>query len=803
MNSDKPQKPAQAGRNAPLHHLKLLEDLAVLAARADHPQEVLEAVVKRIAKSMDYDVCSLYSYDPASETLRLGATHGLPPRSIGRINMQANEGLIGLVVESGEAVAVEDALSHERFKFFPELSEEKFHSFLGVPVGQGKSMLGVLAVQTRRRRRFAPEEESLLRTAAGQVRSLMLNAHLTERLQREEKERERFRREMIEVTRRLEAYEPNGESRSQAEAEGRIRFSGLGASPGFGNGRAHCVVAQTDFADIEILDADDPVLETRRFEEAIAKAVDELEGTRKRMRELVPEVGGAIYEALGLVLDDESFIRRVKRGISNGLAAESSLKRVVQEYAAKFAALPDSYLRERAVDVRDVGRRILRHLLGVVGEAKIEVGDDTVLVAQELTLSDLASVDTGKLCGIVAGAGGNTSHAAILAKSLEIPTVVGCGDVIGQCREGDLIIVDGNTGTVYLRPNEEVWLEYKRLHQEYSEFQRGLEDVRDLPGTTTDGHQVALMANIGLLGELELADRYGAEGVGLYRSEFQFLSCRDFPSEEEQYAFYKRVIDKMAPRPVTIRTLDLGADKYPAYMGGHKEANPFLGWRSIRISLDLENFFHEQLRAILVAAGEAPLRILFPMITSLEEIRRVREIFSDCMGDLVAEGKAPTVDVELGAMIEVPAAVLRAPQIVREVDFVSIGTNDLIQYTLAVDRDNSKVAPMYEPLHPAILDSIRLVAEAAHEAGRRVGMCGEMASNPLCTLFLVGIGMDELSMGPQYIPVVKKLIRAVSFEDARVLSQGLLRCDTVQEVKGLMFDRLRDLGLIELIEAYN
>ncbi len=793
-------------RTPPGHSLALLEEIAVLIGRVHDPQEVLELVVKRIASAMDYDVCSLYSYDPKTESLSLAATHGLPSRCIGRVTMQKGEGLVGLVIEQAEPIAVEDALSHPRFKFFPELGEEKYHSFLGVPVGNSAFLLGVLVVQTRWRRHFGKEEQSLIRTAAGQLHAVMVNAHLTERLQRQEDERDRFRREMIEATHRLEQYE-KGEASSDAAAtgaEGPVRLSGLGVSPGFGTGRAHCLVKHLDFADVENTEVEDPIAEAARFDEALTAASADIEKARGRMHELVPEVGGAIYEALRLVLEDESLARRVHELIADGDVAEFALKRVIGEYAETLASMTDSYLRERAVDVRDVGRRILDRLSGSDGSATLDVvDDDTVLVAEELALTDLSSVDTAKLCGIVTGAGGKTSHAAILAKSLEIPTVVGCGDAIEYCRQGDEIIVDGNTGTAYLRPGPEVWGEYKRLHAEYVAFQRGLESLRDLPAETTDGHRVGLLANVGLLSELELADHYGAEGVGLYRTEFQFLSYRDFPSEAEQLVFYRRLIKRMGARPVTIRTLDLGADKYPAYMGGHKEANPFLGWRSIRVSLDLENLFEEQIRAILSAGGGAPLRILFPMITSVEEIRRVREVYADCVSDLAARGKMPAADVELGAMIEVPAAVLRVEQILREVDFVAIGTNDLIQYTLAVDRDNSRVAAMYEPLHPAVLVSVKTVVDAAHAAGRRVSMCGEMAANPMCTLFLLGLGLDELSMGPQYIPVIKKLIRAVSMADAADLALELLNCETIEEIKGRIFATLRENGLLELVETYN
>ena len=774
-----------------------------MLGRTEDHQEALEGVVRLVAVAMDCEVCSLYNYDPESSLLSLAATAGLPARSIGRISMSSHEGLVGLVVEERGPVNVEDALKHKRFKFFPELVEEKYHAFLGVPVGEGDAILGVLVLQARRRRRFVEDEITVLKAVAGHVRAVVVNADLTMRLQREEAEREVYRRNMVRAIRRLEAYEATSRmASSDAPLDDLVRLTGQGVSPGIGIGRAHVVVPPADLDAVAIHECEDPNVDIARFEAALARSIEDVEHARTRMRVLVPEVGGAIYEALRMVIEDISFASRVKEEIENGLGAESALRTVVAEYVNRFEKLPDSYLRERAVDVRDAGQRILGHLLGLTHQV-LDVDNDAVLVAGELTLSDLAAVEHSRLRAIVTGAGGETSHAAILAKSLEIPTVVGAEGLMNSCREGDDLIVDGNTGTVYVRPSVEILDEYRRIDEQFRNFQRGLEDIAELPAETLDGYRIPLMANIGLLADVEYADLHGAEGVGLFRTELPFMSYRDFPSEDEQVALYYSLIDRMGDRPVTIRTLDIGADKYPAYVGREREQNPFLGWRSIRISLSEESVFQEQLRAILRAAGEAPLRILFPMITSVEEIRRVKEIYAECVADLAATGIRPPAGVELGAMIEVPAAVLRARTIMREVDFVSIGTNDLIQYTLAVDRDNRRVASMYEPLHPSILQSIKTVVDAARDCGRSVSMCGEMAGNPLCTLFLVGVGIDELSMGSMYIPVIKKLIRSIKMADAERIAEELLRLDSVEEVKGHIFACLQENDLIELVEAFS
>jgi len=779
----------------------LLEELTVLLGRSAEPGEALEGLVRMVAAAFDCEVCSLYSYDDETGLLSLAATHGLPARSIGRVTMSKSEGLVGLVVEQQAPVVVDDALAHARFKFFPETGEEKYHSFLGVPVGEGGTTLGVLVVQSRRRRRFAPEEVSLARSVAGQVRAFMVNAHLSERLQRQEEERERYRREMQKAVSRLESLE-SARSRTEKKTRetGTVMFSGLGASPGVGIGRAHRIEPPASLADVESVAGRGAAEERARFEAALSEAVREVEEARVRMRELVPEVGGAIFEALRMMIEDRSFAARIVEEIDKGIAAEGALKIVVYDYVKRFEDMSDHYLRERAADVREAGQRILGHLLGVETGAP-EVRDNAVLIAIELSVTDLATVDHDKLCGIVASTGGVTSHAAILAKSLGIPTVVGADGVFESVREGADVVVDGNSGTVYLRPGPDVVAEYRRLDSEYRAFQRGLEHLRELPAETLDGHRVSLLANVGLLGELDLIARYGAEGIGLYRTEFPFLSYRDFPNEDEQRNLYRRVFQRMRGKPVTIRTLDLGADKHPLFGSQLRERNPFLGLRSIRLSLESEDFFREQIRAVLRAAEGAPLRLLFPMITNVEEMRRVREIYAECLSDLAAGGFDVPPNVELGAMIEVPAAVLRAPQLMREVDFVSIGTNDLIQYTLAVDRDNLKVASMYEPLHPAVLQSIRMTVDAGHDAGRRVGMCGEMAGNPLCTLLLIGMGLDELSMGAPSVPVIKQLVRSARYDDAVRIAAEALRCDTIEEVKGCVIAALRERGLIELVDA--
>jgi phosphoenolpyruvate-protein phosphotransferase len=381
--------------------------------------------------------------------------------------------------------------------------------------------------------------------------------------------------------------------------------------------------------------------------------------------------------------------------------------------------------------------------------------------------------------------------------------VVGAEHLTDVVHEHDDVIVDGNSGVVYINPGPDVTREYQRLDREYRAFNRELEAIRDLPAETTDGHRVNLYANIGLIGDIHFAKEHGAEGVGLYRTEVPFLSHKDFPGEEEQLTLYRTVLEKMQGKPVTIRTLDLGADKYASFLTAHQEENPFLGWRSIRISVEMPTIFKMQLRAILRAGASGPVRMLFPMISSLEEIRRVKELVDEARAELDEAGLPYDRAMPIGIMIEVPAAVWLAPRLIEEVDFFSIGTNDLIQYLLAVDRNNSKVAPLYEPLHPAVLAAVGDVARAAKDAGKWVGMCGEMAADPLCTLPLIGMGLDDLSMGPFFIPIIKRFIRSVPFGLAEEVAREVRGLATAKEVKGYLFARLRELGVIELMDIYH
>jgi phosphoenolpyruvate-protein phosphotransferase len=581
-------------------------------------------------------------------------------------------------------------------------------------------------------------------------------------------------------------------------------LKGLAASPGFGRGRAHVLEPHMEISAIQKKKARNVEREMERFRAAVERGIEQINVVKQRMSTLISKEEGAIFDVYRLILEDPAIIQQIEAQIrKEKYVAEYAIRVVFEQYLQSIARIDDDYLRERTADVKDAAQRLLENLSGAT-DRHIEIPEDAVLVAQDLSPADLSMLEGDRFRGIILATGGVTTHASILAKSFEIPSVVALENLMESVHQGDSLVVDGNAGVVYVNPSQEVTREYDRLERDYAALNRELEELKEEPAETLDGHRVSLYANIGLLSDIAFAHMHGAQGVGLYRTEIPFLAHRDFPSEEEQYSLYRRVVEGMAGKPVTIRTLDIGADKYPSYIrSAGLEPNPFLGWRSIRISLEVEEIFKTQLRAILRVGNLGRVRLLIPMVSSLEEILKVKELLAEAKEELHREGTPFDRHMELGIMIEVPSAVQLAERFLREVDFLSIGTNDLIQYILAVDRSNRRVANLYEPLHPAVLSALQATIEAGKKEGKRVAMCGEMAGDPLCALLLLGMGLEEFSVGSLYVPVVKKTIRSITYQAAKSAAQIVLEMDTVGEIKKYLFDQMRELGMVELLEMYH
>jgi phosphotransferase system enzyme I (PtsI) len=495
-----------------------------------------------------------------------------------------------------------------------------------------------------------------------------------------------------------------------------------------------------------------------------------------------------------MIMDDSMFFNAtINTILSEKINAEWALKKSVQSIENLFSQIDDPYIRERIVDVEYVAERVLRNLAGKEQESLYEISERVIIVAHELSPADTSSINIAKVMGFITDVGGRTSHAAIIAQSLKIPAVVGLEAVTRQVQDGTLLIVNGNTGEVILDPDDDLIILYqeKQLHQE--RFDSSIIRLSHLPAETKDGHMISVRANIEFLEEVATAKDHGAEGIGLYRTEFHYLRSQGLPREDELFEDYKEVAEILAPNPVTIRTLDLGGDRFSSEISWTKETNPALGLRAIRFCLQQPEMFKSQLRAILRASAFGNIQVMFPMISGVQELLDSKTILKEVMAELDQEGAAYDRNIKVGVMIEIPSAVTVADILGKHADFFSIGTNDLIQYALAIDRVNEHVAFMYQPFHPAILRMILQVIKAAKQAGIKVALCGEMAGDPLCTSVLLAMGIDELSLNAGGIPMIKKVIRSLSLEQAKTDLRKIMKLDTASQVREFMVKKMKPL----------
>jgi phosphoenolpyruvate-protein phosphotransferase len=541
------------------------------------------------------------------------------------------------------------------------------------------------------------------------------------------------------------------------------------------------------------LDAGDLSAEVSRFTHACAAAAKELDRIASRVSQEVGDEEAGIFRAHRMLLRDPALIGKVKSAILNGhVDAQTALQEALDDYAKLFTQIEDEYLRERMADVRDVVGRIMTHL-SLEQRPPFGGNEPVILVAAEILPSQATALDRMHIAGIVTETGGATGHAGILARSLGIPAVSGLTCILDQVHTGDLLAVDGREGHVYLKPGPEVESAYRKLQREYVDLRDRLIENRDQEPVSADGIHVELLANVNSAADAVMAARVGASGVGLYRTEYLFLTHDSIPNEEEQLAAYREVIEAAPNKAVTIRTLDLGGDKHVPYLGNAHEANPFMGWRSIRLSTSHPEFFQTQLRAILRAGVFGDVSMLFPMISTLEEVQELKRLVDRTRRDL-AEARIPFAEkVPLGIMLEVPAAALCIESLLDEVDFISIGSNDLIQYVMAADRDNPKVAHLCEPFSPAILRLLDSIIKACNERKKPVTLCGEMAARPRCFLPLFGMGLRQLSMSPAFVPPLKELIRHTTLNTARKITERVLQMRTLADVRNFLTRKVRQL----------
>jgi len=768
--------------------LRTLEDISALILHSHDLQETLDNIVNLVAKRMASDVCSIYLLEEDGETLRLHATRGLSRLSVG-ITMKTSEGLTGLAMEQRAVVATDNAPRHPRYKYFRKTKEEKVLSFLGVPFFERKNPIGVIVIQNREARTFTPQEISAVSTIAWQISSIVSNAKLLDSIRKKEEERAFYAAEVDRLTKSGVLKEAVRAGRKNTPAA----LTGIGIAPGFAQGRVS--VVNRGASEEAVLERARPRAEEQnRFLLALEKARIHTIYMEKRVGEILSEADASIFHSHLMILEDRGFIGKITTLIDEGVGAHRAVNEVVGDYVAAFQRMEDPYLRERSADMEDIGHRICDALNGG-GRTRGRLRDKRIIIARELLPSDLAVMDHGKVIGIATEKGNGNAHAAIMARALGIPAVFGVEGLLKQVGARSEVIVDGHSGCVYINPDQSVKREYERLQGEFDLKQRALEGIRDLPAETTDGCTVSLMANIGLLSDLRVAQLHGAQGVGLYRTEFPFMSRSSFPGRLEQAAVYRKVLEGFPGLPVSIRTLDIGGDKELSYFPHPREDNPFLGWRSIRISLEREDIFKEQLAAVLLASAHGKCNLMFPMVSGVDEVRRIKVILEQVKEELTREGKPFDPEIGLGIMVELPAAVLTAEMLVKEVDYFSIGTNDLIQYTLACDRNNPRVKHWYDPYHPAILHSIKKVADAAADAGKPASLCGEMAGEPVNAVLLMGLGLRSFSLSAPSIPRVKEAIRRVSLEQAKRIAEKVLGMESAQAIRSYMEKVRRDLAL--------
>ncbi|EOF9261964.1 phosphoenolpyruvate-protein phosphotransferase PtsI [Klebsiella pneumoniae] len=564
-------------------------------------------------------------------------------------------------------------------------------------------------------------------------------------------------------------------------------ISGILASPGIAFGKALLLKEDEIVIDRKKISADKVDQEVERFLSGRAKASAQLEVIKTKAGETFGEEKEAIFEGHIMLLEDEELEQEIIALIKDKhMTADAAANEVIDGQATALEELDDEYLKERAADVRDIGKRLLRNILGLAIIDLSAIQDEVILVAADLTPSETAQLNLNKVLGFITDAGGRTSHTSIMARSLELSAIVGTGSITAQVKNGDYLILDAVNNQVLINPSNEQIEALRSLQAQVAEEKAELAKLKDLPAITLDGHQVEVCANIGTVRDVEGAERNGAEGVGLYRTEFLFMDRDALPTEEEQFAAYKAVAEACGSQAVIVRTMDIGGDKELPYMNFPKEENPFLGWRAVRIAMDRKEILRDQVRAILRASAFGKLRIMFPMIISVEEVRALKKEIEIYKQELRDEGKAFDESIEIGVMVETPAAATIARHLAKEVDFFSIGTNDLTQYTLAVDRGNDMISHLYQPMSPSVLNLIKQVIDASHAEGKWTGMCGELAGDERATLLLLGMGLDEFSMSAISIPRIKKIIRNTNFEDAKVLAEQALAQPTTDELMTLV-----------------
>lgn len=751
-----------------MDHLNLLLNIGQLDwvfKGSSSIENLLGNIVVMVARHMRADVCSVYIFDDAKGELVLRANTGFNPRMIGKIKLKRGEGIAGTVFEQNEPVCIADGFTHPHFRYFKGSGEERYKSFLSVPIVSGAVPVGVIMLQRQQNNRFEHSDVKALQIVASQLAIVLEN---------------------IKIIISLKGSAQEEGIRGQKEQLDGIFLKGKAASRGYayakatraiGAERFHDMAGQTFGKKYGLAD----------LQKALGKTEKELATLQKTVEDKLSDAASMIFTSHLLILKDKNFITAITTSVKKGKNAPDAVIAAGQKYIALFSSSSDPYIREKVHDIEDLVTRLLRNLVGK--EAKLPPVRNRVVVVTDLYPSDLLKLSSEGVKGIVLMSGGVTSHVSILARSLQIPMVIVHDPIMNNVADGDRILIDAEIGNIYINPGKDIVREFKDRIDEKTAGSAppAMKAITE----TKDGVRIKLMANVNLLKDLELLGQLSCDGIGLYRSEFPFIIRKNFPTEEEQYFIYRKLAGGAPAKEVTFRTLDIGGDKIPAYWESAKSGNTFLGLRSIRFSLKHKDIFTQQIRAILRAGADCNLKIMFPMIFSLEEFRQARDIVMECMDALKRSNDIFNGCPQIGMMVEIPAVIEIIEEFSQIVDFFSIGTNDLVQYMLAVDRTNEEVASYYIPHHPAVLRAIKRVADAGKACGKEVSICGDMVNNAGYLQFLIGCGIRKLSMNPIYLAENQKIISKIEVAKAEALTQRLLATGDLGGIENELFIKLQ------------
>ena len=733
----------------------IMRRLREIMAEQGDGQSRLDKIVRQIAGLMVAEVCSIY-LKRQDGSLELFATEGLNPGAIHNTFMKRGEGLVGRCAELAVPINEPDAQNHPAFSYRPETGEEIYHSFLAVPVQRGGDVLGVLTIQNKTHKEYSDEDVEVLQTTA-----MVLAEHL--------------------VSGAVAGVNTGAEF---SRAIGHV-MRGQPLSEGLALGHAVLHAARVVVTELE---AKDPEEERRRLEAAVEELKASLDEILEQGELAATGEHRDIFEAYRMFAHDRGWMRRMTEAIKRGLTAEAAVERVQNDTRSRMLRQADAYWHERLRDLDELSDRLLRILAGRPRAHSVtaKLPHDTILVARTMGAAELLDYDRSRLRGLVIEDSGGQSHIAIVARALGIAAVGQARGVMERVDQGNPIIVDADSGEVHIRPTSEVIAAYGDKARFRARRQRKYRSLREQPSVTKDGQRIELHMNAGLVMDVPHLAESGADGIGLFRTELQFMVSATLPRLEHQTQMYRSIVVEAGQKPVVFRTLDVGGDKPLPYLDLGAEANPFLGWRAIRLCLAKPDLFKAQLRAIVRAAADFPVKVMFPMVATLAEWRAARALLEEARLEVKNRGQPAPVRIETGIMVEIPSAALLAAHFAEEADFFSIGTNDLSQYTLAAERGNARVAALADAFQPAVLHLIEMVVEAAHARGKWVGVCGEMGGDPLAVPLLVGLGVDELSMNAPAIPKAKQIIRALDFASAQAVARSALKAESAQAVQALL-----------------